>query len=294
MPAEADAFAASVVKVRRASGSARIVARQLLAQLGHGQCAVPKSASGAPTWPADVVGSMAHDSRVAVAAVAMKFAILPHSESTSSRPSCCRPNCWTWWRRRKNGARSATTLTADACSSSPRKPCTRRSTLSIKRSSITTMCKSISPSAGRAYATVEWSSFDCASPPTWPSWHSCGRALLRARVSFAPPSCPRLSRASTSLTGAQVVDGTQLGLARVAPVRSDASRVNPTCGDKPGHDDDMVRYDRNVLKRNDDVHCARRCQVARCDGAVSNSTSKTTTGVTKIEMMNVPKKPMRR
>jgi hypothetical protein len=32
------------------------------------------------------------------------------------------------------------------------------------------------------------------------------------------------------------VDGTQLGLARVARTSSAASRVNPTCGDKPGHD----------------------------------------------------------
>jgi heterodisulfide reductase subunit A-like polyferredoxin len=31
------------------------------------------------------------------------------------------------------------------------------------------------------------------------------------------------------------VDGTQLGLARVAQFNSVASRVNPTCDDKPGH-----------------------------------------------------------
>jgi 4'-phosphopantetheinyl transferase EntD len=69
LPQEAHAFASSVVKVRRASGAARIVARQLLAQLGHGHCAVPKASSGAPIWPAGVVGSLTHDSRVAVAAV---------------------------------------------------------------------------------------------------------------------------------------------------------------------------------------------------------------------------------
>jgi hypothetical protein len=28
----------------------------------------------------------------------------------------------------------------------------------------------------------------------------------------------------------------QLGLARVAEIKIAASRVNPTCGDKPGHD----------------------------------------------------------
>jgi 4'-phosphopantetheinyl transferase EntD len=72
MPEEAAALAASVVKVRRASGAARIVARQLLARLGYPDCAVPKAASGAPIWPAGVVGSLSHDAQVAVATVAMR------------------------------------------------------------------------------------------------------------------------------------------------------------------------------------------------------------------------------
>lgn len=72
MPEEVGAFASSVVKVRRASGAARIVARQLLAQRGYAECALPKAPSGAPIWPAGVVGSLAHDSRVAVAAVGMR------------------------------------------------------------------------------------------------------------------------------------------------------------------------------------------------------------------------------
>jgi 4'-phosphopantetheinyl transferase EntD len=66
---EAPAFASSVVKVRRASGAARIVARQLLTRLGYPECPVPRAASGAPVWPAGVVGSLAHDARVAVATV---------------------------------------------------------------------------------------------------------------------------------------------------------------------------------------------------------------------------------
>src|SRR5262245_14969578 len=69
---EAPAFAASVVKVRRASGAARIVARQLLAQLGHPGCSLPKGVSGAPEWPTGVIGSLAHDARVAVAAVGIR------------------------------------------------------------------------------------------------------------------------------------------------------------------------------------------------------------------------------
>ncbi len=72
MPGEAGAFAASVASVRRASGAARIVARQLLAQIGYAECALPKAPSGAPIWPAGVVGSLAHDSRVAAAAVAIR------------------------------------------------------------------------------------------------------------------------------------------------------------------------------------------------------------------------------
>jgi 4'-phosphopantetheinyl transferase EntD len=69
LPDEAPAFASSVVKVRRASGAARIVARQLLARLGRPASPIPRGASGAPVWPLDVVGSLAHDARVAVAAV---------------------------------------------------------------------------------------------------------------------------------------------------------------------------------------------------------------------------------
>lgn len=69
---EAAAFAGSVVKVRRASGAARIIARQLLQQFGHPPCALPKGAAGAPVWPAGIIGSMAHDSRIAVAAVGMR------------------------------------------------------------------------------------------------------------------------------------------------------------------------------------------------------------------------------
>jgi 4'-phosphopantetheinyl transferase EntD len=72
MREEAPPFASSVVAVRRASGAARIVARRLLAQVGHPGCALPKSSSGAPIWPDGIVGSLAHDSRRAVAAIAQR------------------------------------------------------------------------------------------------------------------------------------------------------------------------------------------------------------------------------
>jgi 4'-phosphopantetheinyl transferase EntD len=72
LPAELGAFANSVVKVRRASGAARIAARELLARFGHEQRPLPKSDTGAPIWPDGIVGSLAHDSDIAVAAVASR------------------------------------------------------------------------------------------------------------------------------------------------------------------------------------------------------------------------------
>ncbi|MEJ2623372.1 MAG: 4'-phosphopantetheinyl transferase superfamily protein [Pseudolabrys sp.] len=58
------------MRVRRASGAARALGRDLLSRLGHAPCAIPKGISGAPQWPAGFVGSFAHDGDVAVAAVA--------------------------------------------------------------------------------------------------------------------------------------------------------------------------------------------------------------------------------
>jgi 4'-phosphopantetheinyl transferase EntD len=69
LPEEASAFEHSAVRVRRSSGAARIVARDLLLRLGHPVTALPKSPGGAPIWPKGILGSLAHDSRVAVAAV---------------------------------------------------------------------------------------------------------------------------------------------------------------------------------------------------------------------------------
>jgi 4'-phosphopantetheinyl transferase EntD len=69
---ETASIASSVIAARRASGAARIVARELLARLGHAGCPVPRGASGEPIWPAGIVGSLAHDDRVAVAAVGMQ------------------------------------------------------------------------------------------------------------------------------------------------------------------------------------------------------------------------------
>lgn len=70
LPQEIRAFERRAVQVRRASGAARIVARTLLQRLGHGAVALPKTPAGDPLWPAGILGSLAHDNRVAIAAVA--------------------------------------------------------------------------------------------------------------------------------------------------------------------------------------------------------------------------------
>ena len=69
---EAASIASPAVAARRASGAARIVARALLAQLGYANAAIPKGASGAPVWLAGLTGSIAHDDRIAVAAVGLQ------------------------------------------------------------------------------------------------------------------------------------------------------------------------------------------------------------------------------
>src|SRR4051812_29629446 len=66
---EVDAFRNSAVGVRRASGAARILARGLLERVGHKAVALPKSPAGPPTWPTGILGSIAHNSTVAVAAI---------------------------------------------------------------------------------------------------------------------------------------------------------------------------------------------------------------------------------
>src|SRR6516165_6054927 len=69
LQAEATPLATCALKVRRQSGAARIVARRLLRALGEPNAALPRSASGAPVWPLDIAGSIAHDDEVAVATV---------------------------------------------------------------------------------------------------------------------------------------------------------------------------------------------------------------------------------
>jgi len=72
LDAEAAAMASMATDRRRASGAARHVARELMTRLGYAQLPVLKAASGAPVWPARLTGSMAHDDRIAVAAVGLR------------------------------------------------------------------------------------------------------------------------------------------------------------------------------------------------------------------------------
>jgi 4'-phosphopantetheinyl transferase EntD len=67
---EAAHFQKASQQSQRQSGAARALARGLLSGLGHDGAAIGKAPSGAPVWPEGVVGSLAHDDRVAMAAIA--------------------------------------------------------------------------------------------------------------------------------------------------------------------------------------------------------------------------------
>ena len=68
-PAERAGREKATLKVHRQSGAVRILARQLLEQLGLPDAELPRLPNGAPKWPDGVAGSLAHDRDVAVAAV---------------------------------------------------------------------------------------------------------------------------------------------------------------------------------------------------------------------------------
>src|SRR4029077_4150989 len=69
LEAEGGSIPSSLASAARASAAARIVARELLAKLGYGPAAIPKAPSGATGWPAGITGSIAHEDRLALAAV---------------------------------------------------------------------------------------------------------------------------------------------------------------------------------------------------------------------------------
>ncbi|MGD1839209.1 MAG: 4'-phosphopantetheinyl transferase family protein [Nitrososphaeraceae archaeon] len=61
-----------VIERRRASGAARRVARELMNSIGFVGLPILRGIFGAPIWPTEVVGSMAHDNQIAVAAVGLR------------------------------------------------------------------------------------------------------------------------------------------------------------------------------------------------------------------------------
>ena len=63
--------------------------------------------AGMPVWPDGIVGSLAHDSEVAIAAMARAARIFRASGSMSSRPSRSPPICWTSSPRLKERARQS-------------------------------------------------------------------------------------------------------------------------------------------------------------------------------------------
>jgi 4'-phosphopantetheinyl transferase EntD len=72
LPEEMTSLSFPAIERRRASGAARRVARELMNSMGFASLPILRSTFGAPIWPAGVVGSMAHDNRIAVAAVGLR------------------------------------------------------------------------------------------------------------------------------------------------------------------------------------------------------------------------------
>lgn len=75
LPREARTIPSRQPHARRASGAARAIARQLLVLEGIEDPVIERSASGAPLWPANITGSLAHDDVMAVAVVARRAGI---------------------------------------------------------------------------------------------------------------------------------------------------------------------------------------------------------------------------
>ena len=70
LPEEARSIPARQPAMRLASGAARWIAHRLLADIGITDVAIMRAPSGAPVWPDGIIGSLAHDDDMAVAAVA--------------------------------------------------------------------------------------------------------------------------------------------------------------------------------------------------------------------------------
>lgn len=75
LPEERFAVTTRNPQARRASGAARHLARGLLEDIGYPGAIIGREKTGRPIWPAGIIGSLAHDDVVAVAAVSTNRAI---------------------------------------------------------------------------------------------------------------------------------------------------------------------------------------------------------------------------
>jgi 4'-phosphopantetheinyl transferase EntD len=72
LPQEKESLSFLTIERRRASGAARHVARKLMNSMGFAELPILRGTDGAPIWPSGIVGSMAHDNRIAVASVGLQ------------------------------------------------------------------------------------------------------------------------------------------------------------------------------------------------------------------------------
>jgi 4'-phosphopantetheinyl transferase EntD len=72
LPQEKESLSFLTIERRRASGAARHVARKLMNSMGFAELPILRGTDGAPIWPSGIVGSMAHDDRIAVASVGLQ------------------------------------------------------------------------------------------------------------------------------------------------------------------------------------------------------------------------------
>lgn len=70
LPDESASILSRTPHGRDASGAGRLIVHGLLRQLGFQHVAVPRGRAGEPVWPTGVVGSIAHDTDIAIAIAA--------------------------------------------------------------------------------------------------------------------------------------------------------------------------------------------------------------------------------
>ena len=177
---QAAANSSPVVRSRdRASGAARIAARELLAELGANAGAeLPRLPSRAPGWPSGLIGSLAHDDAFAIAAVARTADLAALGVDIEPCRTAARrhPRFRAWLRRARTVDRPPR---RPRLSSRPRRRSTRRSTRSTARRSNTPISTSISQAAAPGLRTdgpSTWSS--TAKAASW-WWRWPGSGLRR-------------------------------------------------------------------------------------------------------------------